>query len=188
MEAACESDASRMKKILDELKKEDIDDEKREELLELLEEFLENLDNAVDFQNLEGYQFILDLINSSSNDNVILRCFSLLGTASQNQPKVQKILTETSIIPQIMDFVNKSTNLTLKTKGIRCLSCIITNNEAGSKVFLFNNGLNILKLILFDDSISYVPLFQKSLILLKDLAFQEVMFIVCLMRITHFHM
>lgn len=179
VEAACETDASKMKKILDELKMDDIDDEKRMNLLELLEEYLENLDNAVDFQQLGGYQSIIDLIRSTKNEEVILLCFSLLGTSCQNQPKIQKILTEANIVPQIMDFVIYSDNMKLKTKGIRCISCIISNYEPGSKSFLFNNGLNLVKNILFDDSVTYVPLLQKSLILLKDLAFQEIIFLVC---------
>ena len=109
-----------MKKLLDEMKVDTIDDEKRISLLELLEEFLENVDNARDFQNLGGYQFVVDLMNSTTNELVVQQCLSLLGTSSQNQPKVQQILLDCNIIPQIMDFVEKSSNLRLKTKGIRC--------------------------------------------------------------------
>lgn len=168
-----------MKKILTELQTNSEDVDKKIELLEVLEEFLENLDNAVDFHTIGGYQYIMDLINSVDKEEIIFQCLSLLGTSSQNQPKVQKILVEANLIPQVMDFIKKSSNMKLKTKAIRCISCMITNYEAGSKVFLFNNGLNILKTILFDDSITHIPLLQKTLILLKDLAFQETMYLVC---------
>ena len=167
-----------MKKLLNEMKVDTIDDEKRISLLELLEEFIENVDNARDFQNLGGYQFVVDLMNSTTNELVVQQCLSLLGTSSQNQPKVQQILLDCNIIPQVMDFVEKSSNLRLKTKGIRCLTCLISNFEPSCKVFLFHNGLAMLKSILFDDSITDIPLLQKSLILLKDLSYQEIMFMV----------
>ena len=78
------SDAQRMKKCLDALKEETMDDEQRLTLLENLEVLLENLDNARDFNNLNGYQFLINLFRETKNDAIKESCLSLIGVAAQN--------------------------------------------------------------------------------------------------------
>ena len=146
-------------------------------LLNVLEELLESLDNARDFQNLNGYQKIIDLLNSSTSNEVKQTCCSLLGTAAQNQPVVQKVLVESNVIPQLMEFVRSTTDMKLKAKALRSVSSIITGCEDAEKVFLLHNGLNLIKDIIKSDENS-LSVKQRALYLLLNLSYRQVMLLV----------
>ena len=166
-----------MKRTLEELEKDGLSEEATCNLLNVLEELLESLDNARDFQNLNGYQKIIDLLNRSTSNEVKQTCCSLLGTAAQNQPVVQKVLVESKVIPQLMEFVSSTTDMKLKAKALRSVSSIITGYEDAEKVFLFNNGLNLIKSIIESEDNS-ASVKQRALYLLLNLCYRQIMFLV----------
>ena len=166
-----------MKRTLEELEKEGLSEKETCDLLNVLEELLESLDNARDFQNLNGYQKIIDLLNHSTSNEVKQTCCSLLGTVAQNQPVVQKVLVEAKVIPQLMEFVSSTTDMKLKAKALRSVSSIIIGYEDAEKVFLFNNGLNLVKGILESENDS-VSVKQRALYLVLNLCYRQVMYMV----------
>ena len=166
-----------MKKTLEAMEKEGISEEECCRLLSILEELVENLDNARDFQNLNGYQKIIDKLNSSESKKVKYACFSLLGTAAQNQPIVQKVLVDAKVIPQLMSYVSSVSDMDLKTKSFSCVCSIVMGYEDAEKVFLFNNGLSIIKEII-ENELNSVSLQRRALLLLSDLSMRETMLMV----------
>ena len=177
MEEACVSDAQRMKKCIESLKAPDIDEGMTVTLLEDLEAFLENLDNARDFQNLEGYQFITTLLHKTESQEVRLACLSLLGTASQNQPTVQKILMDAKVLPTLVDSLRTTKEPTFQARLLRCISSMISGYNPAEQSFLFLHGLNVLKTILFEKD-SAVPVIRKCLFLLNQLLHSQAAFLV----------
>ena len=177
MEEACISDAQRMKKCLESLKAPEIDEDKTVTLLEDLEAFLENLDNARDFQNLEGYQFITTLLNTTESHKVRLACLSLLGTAAQNQPVVQKSLLDANVLPSLVESLRTTKDVTLQTRLLSCISSMISGYGPAEQSFLFLHGLNVLKTILFEKD-SPLPVVRKCLFLLNQLLHSQTAFLV----------
>lgn len=177
MEEACVSDAQRMKKCLDALKEETMDDEQRLTLLENLEVLLENLDNARDFNNLNGYQFLINLFRETKNDAIKESCLSLIGVAAQNQPQVQKILLDAKVLPELIAILKESSDMKMKAKTLGCISSIVSGFGPAEQSFLFCNGLNALKEILMDPS-SSVQLLRKCLFFLDQLVHSQTMFVV----------
>ena len=177
MEEACVSDAQRMKKCLDALKETTVDDEQRLTLLENLELLLENLDNARDFNNLDGYQFLISLFRETKSDAIKASCLSLIGVAAQNQPQVQKILLDTKVLPELVAILKESADMKMKAKTLGCISSIVSGFGPAEKSFLFCNGLNALKDILLDPS-SSVQLLRKCLFFLDQLVHSQTMFVV----------
>ena len=177
MEEACISDAQRMKKCLESLKAPGINEGTTVALLEDLETFLENLDNARDFQNLEGYQFVTNLLHTTESQEVRLACLSLLGTAAQNQPVVQKILLDAKVLPTLVDSLRTTKEPTFQARLIRCISSMISGYGPAEQSFLFLHGLNVLKTILFEEE-STVPVIRKCLFLLNQLLHSQAAFLV----------
>ena len=179
MEAACVSDATRMKECLSKLAKEGITDEEIVAVLSVLEELLESLDNAVDFDTMKCYPVILNLLSTSTSTDVKTACLSLLTTAAQNQSKVQKVLVESEVVQKLLSVLS-TTDMKLKAKTLGCLFSMISNYEPGEKVFLFKNGLNALKTILFSDAES-AAVYRKALVLLLQLSRSETAYMVGLL-------
>ena len=71
-------------------------------------------------------------------------------------------------------------NMKLKAKTLGCLFSMISNYEPGEKVFLFKNGLNALKTILFSDAES-AAVYRKALVLLLQLSRSETAYMVGLL-------
>ena len=176
MEQACVSDASKMKDCLEKLAKEDISEKETVAVLSVLEELLESLDNAVDFDTMKGYPVILNLLSSSTSMEVKEACLSLLTTAAQNQVKVQKVLVEANVVQNLLALLS-TTDMKLKAKVLGCLFSMISNYEAGEKVFLFNNGLSAMKGILFSETESNA-VYRKVLVLLLQMARTETPYMV----------
>ena len=173
------SDATRMKECLSKLAKEGITDEEIVAVLSVLEELLESLDNAVDFDTMKGYPVILNLLSTSTSTDVKTACLSLLTTAAQNQSKVQKVLVESEVVQKLLSVLS-ATDMKLKAKTLGCLFSMISNYEPGEKVFLFKNGLNALKTILFSDAES-AAVYRKALVLLLQLSRSETAYMVGLL-------
>ena len=111
------SDATRMKECLSKLAKEGITDEEIVAVHSVLEELLESLDNAVDFDTMKGYPVILNLLSTSTSTDVKTACLSLLTTAAQNQSKVQKVLVESEVVQKLLSVLS-TTDMKLKAKTL----------------------------------------------------------------------
>ena len=187
MAEASISDGQRMQKILDAMNDPSITNETMETLLEDLEMFLENLDNARDFGNMGGYTKLISLLNTSDIESIKIACLSLLGIAAQNQPEVQKILIETSLLQDLLKQIQSTTNGKLRAKIMGCICSIVSGYAPAEQTFLFSNGLAVLKEILFNSS-SEVQLIRKCLFLLIMLSHTQIMYlvspIICIIR-TH---
>ena len=177
MAEASISDGQRMKKILVAMDDPTITNETLATLLEDLEMFLENLDNARDFGNMGGYTKIVNLLNSSDIESIKIACLSLLGIAAQNQPDVQKTLIETSLLQDLLKQIQTTTSDKLKAKMMGCICSVVSGFSPAEQTFLFSNGLAVLKEILFNPS-SEVQLIRKCLFLLIMLSHTQIMYLV----------
>ena len=165
-----------MKDCLGKLAKEGISEKETVAILSVLEELLESLDNAVDFDTMKGYPVILSMLSSSPSTEVKEACLSLLTTAAQNQAKVQKVLVEANVVQSLLSVLS-TTDMKLKAKVLGCLFSMISNYEPGEKVFLFNNGLNAMKTILFSET-ETKTVYRKVLVLLLQMARAETPYMV----------
>lgn len=177
MAEASISDGQRMQKILEAMNDSSITNETLETLLEDLEMFLENLDNARDFGNMGGYTKIISVLNKSNIESIKISCLSLLGIAAQNQPDVQKMLIETPLLQDLLKQIRSTTNDKLKVKMMGCICSVVCGFAPAEQTFLFSNGLAVLKEILFNSS-SEVQLVRKCLFLLIMLSHTQIMYLV----------
>ena len=177
MAEASITDGQRMQKILEAMEVDGILAETLVTLLEDLEVFLENLDNARDFNNLNGYTRVINILNTVEEETVKASCLSLLGVAAQNQPQVQKILLETSLLQDLLKNIQSTTSSKLKAKMMGCVCSMVSGFAPAEQTFLFSNGLAVLKDILFHHSSEY-QVVRKSLFLLNMLIQTQLMYLV----------
>ena len=92
---------------------------------------------------------------------------------------MQKVLVESEVVQKLLSVLS-TTDMKLKAKTLGCLFSMISNYEPGEKVFLFKNGLNALKTILFSDAES-AAVYRKALVLLLQLSRSETAYMVGLL-------
>ena len=77
----------------------------------------------------------------------------------------------------LMELTHLEEKYQLKAKVLGCLFSMISNYEPGEKVFLFNNGLNAMKTILFSETETNT-VYRKVLVLLLQMARAETPYMV----------
>lgn len=133
---------------IDEIKKcfkilqEETDSEKRLEALELLKDWCEDLNFAIDFHKLNGYSLFEKLLNDSNSEMRALAC-DLVGTLAQNNPYCQDTLLSYNMLPLMLNKLDQDTN-EVKIKALFAISCLARDYEPGQKALLEGNGLDIL--------------------------------------------
>ncbi|XP_050275968.1 hsp70 nucleotide exchange factor FES1 [Quercus robur] len=160
------SDAQLMQIALDDLNNSSVSLEDRHRALQELLILVEPIDNANDFNKLGGFAVVIQELNHPDSDIRRIAAW-ILGTASQNNPVVQRQILELGALAQLIKMV-KSSSVEEATKALYAVSALIRSNVAGQELFYAEAGDLMLQDVLSNSSID-IRLRKKAVFLVGDL-------------------
>ncbi|GAA6052386.1 hypothetical protein JCM3770_000217 [Rhodotorula araucariae] len=148
----------------------DITDDDRYRAWEDLEMLVQDLDNAVDLQNMGLWPIILKHLASGDDEQVMFACW-VCGTATQNNPRAQKAFFDHDPLPAISSIIQSSSASSgTRAKAMYALSSSLKHWEAAVQRFSELGGWQTLTQTLQDPSLK---LRSKTAFLLSQLIMQS---------------
>jgi len=165
---AIESDIQIMKKLFIEFQESKADDEKAV-VIENLEYYVHQYDNALDFIHLDGFKIIvIPSLNSTDKNLRKLACF-LMGGAAQSNPQFQIAALEAGFVDLFLRLTSLDPEPEVSTKAFFALSSLMRNFPEAQNTFMRQGGLGVLIKIFEQENKSYEKLKIKILTLIHDL-------------------
>jgi hsp70-interacting protein len=118
--------------------------ERRVEALQTLRDWCEDINFAVDFHKIGGYDLIPALLNATDSAEIRALACDLIGTCAQNNPYCQETLLAARILPLVLQKLDKDTNDDVKVKALYAVSCLAREYEPGQLKLAEGNGLDII--------------------------------------------
>ncbi|KAL1807561.1 uncharacterized protein LOC108196822 [Daucus carota subsp. sativus] len=161
------SDAQLMQTAIRDLNNSSLSLEDHHRALQELLILVEPIDNANDLHKLGGLAVIIGELGHADPESRKISAW-ILGTASQNNPVVQKQVLELGGLPKLMMMV-KSSSREEAIKALFAVSALIRNNLAGQELFFKGAGELVLQEILSNSSAD-IRLRIKAMVLVADIA------------------
>jgi len=163
-----ESDIQIMKKLFNQFKKSSAENDKAD-IIENLEYYVHQYDNALDFLHLEGFKLIvLPSLNSTNRELRKQACF-LMGGAAQSNPQFQIAALEAGFVDLFLRLTSLDPEPEVSTKAFFALSSLLRNFPEAQNTFMRQGGLGVLTKIFQHETKSYERLKIKILTLIHDL-------------------
>ncbi|XP_033752609.1 hsp70-binding protein 1-like isoform X2 [Pecten maximus] len=138
---------SRMKEALvklnqpDDEDNENLTDEKIAALEEMIE-WCENIDLAIDFHKIGGYEVLAKQFENSEAE-VRWNSLELLGVLVQNNPYCQEAALKHELLPLVLGIIDNDSNATVRIKALYAISCLCRDVPDAQKVFVDNDGFSV---------------------------------------------
>ncbi|KAL8170625.1 hypothetical protein V2J09_022429 [Rumex salicifolius] len=161
------SDAQMMQTAINELKNSSLSLDEHLHALEELLILVEPIDNANDLNKLGGLEVLINELDDSEFEIRKLSAW-VIGTASQNNPVVQKQALDLGVLKKLVKMV-RSDFVLEAIKALYAISALIRNNLDGQQMFYTEGGDMMLQEILSNSS-SDIRLCMKSLSLVSGMA------------------
>jgi len=168
MNIAVESDVQIMKKLFSQFKDTD-DEDAKADIIENLEYYVHQYDNAVDFVHMEGFKLIIIPSINSTNPNLRKQSCFLMGGAAQSNPQFQIAALEAGFVDFLLRLTSLDPEPEVSTKAFFALSSLLRNFPEAQNTFLRQGGLGVLTKIFEQENKSYERLKIKILTLIHDL-------------------
>lgn len=163
-----ESDIQIMKKLFNQFKESSAENDKAD-IIENLEYYVHQYDNALDFLHLEGFKLIvLPSLNSTNRELRKQACF-LMGGAAQSNPQFQIAALEAGFVDLFLRLTSLDPEPEVSTKAFFALSSLLRNFPEAQNTFMRQGGLGVLTKIFQHETKSYERLKIKILTLIHDL-------------------
>jgi len=163
-----ESDVQIMKKLFIQFQETNIESEKAD-IIENLEYYVHQYDNALDFIQLEGFKLIVIPSLNSTNSNLRKQACFLMGGAAQSNPQFQIAALEAGFVDLFLRLTSLDPEPEVSTKAFFALSSLLRNFPEAQNTFLRQGGLGVLTKIFKQENKSYERLKIKILTLIHDL-------------------
>jgi len=165
---AVESDVQVMKKLFVQFQESQSDSEKAD-VIENLEYYVHQYDNALDFIQLEGFKLIVIPSLNSTDGNLRKQSCFLMGGAAQSNPQFQIAALEAGFVDLFLRLTSLDPEPEVSTKAFFALSSLIRNFPEAQNTFLRQGGMGVLIKIFEQENKSYEKLKIKMLTLIHDL-------------------
>ncbi|ELR22342.1 ARM repeat fold domain containing protein [Acanthamoeba castellanii str. Neff] len=143
-----QTDADRMKKLVEMLKSSESSETDKATALEELQYLIEDLDNANDLYKIGGFEPVLALMNDKDSANLRYWAAWAVATAVQNNPSSQAQAMEKGALAQILLLLQNETEDRVLSKAVPALSGLIRDHPKAVEAFLKANGLRLLAYLL----------------------------------------
>lgn len=144
-----ETDAQKIQKLLDIVKKEETSEEQKHAAFEELQFLVEDLDNASDFTKLEGLSVTLQLIQQTTSESVRVWALWLLATAVQNHKAVQEAaLAIEGCLSTVVTLLKSATSPLVKQKALYAIIGLVKDNKPAQQEFVKLGGVDNLVALL----------------------------------------
>lgn len=112
-------------------------EEEQIEAIEIIEEYVDNMDTANDFCKIGGFEIILPCM-SSEYLTVRAKTAQLIAELAQNNPYSQKHLLEVDALPKLIESLQEPETA---ASSIHAISCMVRNFEPALAAFIDMGGL-----------------------------------------------
>ncbi|XP_046450104.1 nucleotide exchange factor SIL1-like [Daphnia pulex] len=149
------------------------DDSERQYILNDLEFYVHQYDNAQDFVKMGGFKdVVLPALNSTSKDLRSSAAF-LLGSACQSNPKAQIAAIEIGSLPHLIRLVSLDLNPEVRNRALYAISSIVRNFPLAQKALVQHGGMTAFADIFLTDSADLIKLQLKIVTLLGDIILEK---------------
>jgi len=121
-------------------------DEEKASGIAALEHIIElciSLDLATDFHKLGGFRVLVPLLASGAHE-FRAHGSQLIGELAQNHAYCQKALHKTNILAVLLRLIDSDPDVTVRTKALFAVSCMIRNNDDLEAEFVKLDGFSYL--------------------------------------------
>ena len=153
--------------------KESTDDVDKVTILEDLEYYVHQYDNALLFVDMGGLKDVITPSLNSSNAQMRLHSCLLLSGAAQSNPKFQISALEAGLAETLLRMTTLDRDPSVSTKAFSALSAIIRNFPEAQNTLLRQGGLGVLVKLFNNEEKSYEKLKIKILTLISDLLIER---------------
>ncbi|KAK3095048.1 hypothetical protein FSP39_009660 [Pinctada imbricata] len=171
IEMNIQTDGEIVTDLVKKLSNKDIDSSERATVLEDLEYYLHQIDNAVLFCDMGGMPLILQTLNSSEASVRSMSAF-VLGSALQSNPKVQINAIEAGVVQHLIRVLSTDANGDVRKKALYAISSLIRHFPYAQKKFLEFGGFSALKSVFVDNLPMAVKI--RVVTLLNDLLQEQI--------------
>ena len=162
------TDMELLTKLINEFK-ETQDDVDKVTILEDLEYYVHQYDNALLFVDMGGLKDVIIPSLNSSNPQIRLHSCLLLSGAAQSNPKFQISALESGLLETLLRMTTLDPDPSVSTKAFSALSAIMRNFPEAQNTLLRQGGLGVLVKLFNNEEKSYEKLKVKILTLISDL-------------------
>jgi len=155
-----------MKKLIEIAEDETADVEWRLEVLEALQEHVEDIDNARDFNTIGGFTIVLRALVDDSEPRLQTAAAWIAGTAVQNNRELQLALVGHGVVPRLLKLLEAHASADVRAKALFAISGMLRGCPEAQAAFTEHDGFATLLGALADSSPRLV---RKALVLLTDL-------------------
>jgi len=117
--------------------------EEKEESLEELEEYCADIDLAMDFHKMGGYDFLLSLLQSCEA-GIRWRSAELIATLVQNNPYCQEKALEQNLLTELLKRLDTDDDMQVRVKALYAVSSLCREAPASQEVFVASDGFSYL--------------------------------------------
>nr|ATD13049.1 hsp70-binding protein 1 [Mizuhopecten yessoensis] len=121
---------------------ENLTDEKIAAIEEIME-WCENIDLAIDFHKIGGYEVLAKQFDHSEPE-VRWNALELLGILVQNNPYCQEAAIKHGLLPLALQIIDNDNNATVRTKALYAISCLCRDVPDAQKVFVEKDGFSVI--------------------------------------------
>ncbi|CRK94438.1 CLUMA_CG007945, isoform A [Clunio marinus] len=154
-----------LNKAMEILIKGNASEEDQVQALEVVTNFVADIDTANDFYKIGGFCIILPCLNSEYPE-VRSETALLIGELAQNNEFCQRRLLELDVLPKLIELMNDETEVS--GHAFHAISCIVRSFEPGMNSFIQMGGLECLLNLIQDRSRE--KLIIKSMFLMSSFA------------------
>ena len=166
------TDMELLSKLVNEFKVS-TDDVDKVTILEDLEYYVHQYDNALLFVDMGGLKDVIAPGLNSSSPQIRLHSCLLLTGAAQSNPKFQISALEAGLLETLLRMTTLDRDPSVSTKAFSALSAIIRNFPEAQNTLLRQGGLGVLVKMFDSEEKSYEKLKIKILTLISDLLIER---------------
>jgi nucleotide exchange factor SIL1 len=163
--------------LVKEISSDDLKTEEKLKILEDIEYFCHNIDNALHFVSIGGLEKILVPSLNDSNAEIVMRSIRTLAVILQNNIEAKNyVIEKTNIANYLINILSKSINSDLQSSAIFAYGSLLRNNQKAIRGFngqvpseIFEKGVTILIDSIIANSATSLKVSVKALTLISDL-------------------
>ena len=138
-----------------------------------LEYLVHQYDNAQEFAKLNGFSDVVYKSLNSTNSDIRSEALKLLGSATQNNPKVQIAALESGSINLLLKILTFDDDHIVKSRSLFALFSLVRRFPAAQEKLIADGGLTAFAKIFDDDKRNQLKLQIKIVILIHSLLYEK---------------
>ena len=119
------------------------DTSQHESALEMIKDYVDNIDTANDFYKIGGFSIFGPCLNSP-HSCIRWRAADVIAELAQNNPFCQERFLETGLFPILLNMIDTDPADTAKIKALYAVSCIVREHPISLEYMNINDGYSVL--------------------------------------------